>query len=282
MKKSSNNFILAILLFIFIISFKYSSLIHTAVIDSCILWFKKLMPFMFVMYTLTDLLINYGLSQKLYRFFKNNTSIVFIISMLLGTPANAKYIRDFYKNNYITESEANYLLTYAYSPNPLFIIGIAPSKKWAVLILGFIYFSNIVIALIFRKIKFREEVASSKFEKKSFSECLENSIFKTFRILILVLGIVIVYGVVISLLETILPYVSNYFKLFLELTNALNFVLHKEKTFKWSLLVVSFSGVSIHTQIKSILEDTPINYKYFLNGRLIASALSLIVIVCLK
>ena len=61
----------------------------------------------------------------------------------------------------------------------------------------------------------------------------------------------------------------------LEITNAL-ISMKKLNNFKWFIFACTFGGLSIHTQIKSILEDTPISYKHFFYGRVISSIIALI------
>lgn len=269
--KRYNNFILIILLIIFTYLFTCNDIIRLSIIDSINLWLYSLIPSMLPMYLIVDLLLNYGLSYHLYTIFKTNKAILLILSLLLGSPANAKYMRDFYESDYIDLDTANYLLTFAYSPNPLFIIGISPSISLAIKTLSIIYLTNIINFIIFRKLNHKELVIEKRFKVLKFTECLETSIYKSFKILLLILGIIIVYGII----NTIIPSNSIFIKSLLEMTNALSLMIMNDST-KWFTFACIFGGLSIHTQIKSILEDTPINYKYFLYGRLIASAISII------
>lgn len=59
----------------------------------------------------------------------------------------------------------------------------------------------------------------------------------------------------------------------LELTNAMNLINTNipRSYLLWMMLASTFGGLSIHTQIKSILSDTSVSYKYFFLGRLLAS-----------
>lgn len=272
--KRYNNFILLILLFVFFLLFIFNLDIKMSVIDSVNLWLNTLVPSMVPMYLITDLLLNYGLSYHLFSLFKTNKCILIILSLLLGSPANAKYICDFYKDEYIDLNNANYLLTFAYSPNPLFILGIAPSLSIAIKTLIFIYITNIINAIIFRKLNKKEYICEKRFKVRSFSEVLESSIYKSFKILVLILGIVIVYGIINTFVNMIMPD-NAFIKAILEMTNALSYMLYSDNT-KWFTFACVFGGLSIHTQIKSILEDTPVNYKYFLYGRVIASSICII------
>ena len=281
MKKNINYLTILSLLFFFILIFKYNNLIKMSIINSCVLWFKTLVPSMFIMYLIVDLLLNYGLAKIVYNLFKTNAVILIIISLLLGTPANAKYIKEFYLKGLIDEKCANRLLVFSYSPNPLFVLAIMPNKKWALISLLFIYFTNFVLAIFMLK-NIKNSLTSISFiEHKHFTECMEESIYKSFKLLILVLGIIMFYGVINSLIDKVLPNTSLIIKCILELTNALNIIVGTGN-YKWALLAISFGGLSIHTQIKSILEDTPLQYKYFFYGRLLASLISLVLIFLVR
>ena len=47
-----------------------------------------------------------------------------------------------------------------------------------------------------------------------------------------------------------------------------------------AIAIISFGGLSIHTQIKAILEDTKIIYNFFLKGRIIHVIIG-IILVCI-
>ncbi len=269
MKKTFNYFIIFLLLIIFVSIFKYSILIKKSIISSCLLWATTLIPSMLPIYIIIDLLINYGLSKLLYRIFKTNSVFLVLISLITGTPSNAKYIREFYKQNLISKKSAELILLAAYSPNPLFIINISPSINVALKILSYIYITNIILFILFKKKLKGERMTQQNITSKTFSDCLSSSIKKSFDILILILGIISVYGVVNILLD-VYNITNPFIVSILELTNALNIIVRDDLGVKFMILASTIAGASIHTQIKSILEDTDISYKYFLLGRILS------------
>lgn len=278
MKKNENvKFI--IVLFIFITLFIYNSHIKLSIIDSINLWLYTLVPSMLPMYLITDLLINYGLIKYSYKLFKSNKPILFFLSMLLGCPANVKYICDFYKNGYISKSEANSMLVYSYAPNPLFVIGIIPDFTYAIKTLLFLYGVNIVLSFLFRCDDFNGK--TYVFKTENFTYVLEKSLYSSFNVLILILGIVMTYGVINTILSITLGINSLFIKSIIELTNAMHSMVNSNNYFLVPF-ACSFGGLSIHTQVKSILEDTSLDYKYFLKGRLITSFLALIFLFVFK
>ncbi len=278
MKKFKNYIILFFLLLIFVLTFKYSTSVKASVISSIELWVKSLIPSMLPLYLIIDLLINYGLTDIVYSLFKNNTAILFIISMLSGTPSNAKYIKEFYEEKVIDKDEGSLLLLSCYSPSPLFILTIAPSFSYGMIVLSYIYISNLFIYLLFRP-KFKSSFSPKKtFKSAPFIDCLTLSIMKSFNTLVLILGVVVFFGLINTLLD-LLNVDSLFISSVLELTNALFKINSSGSPLLWFMFASTFAGLSIHTQIKSILENTPLSYKYFLLGRLIAAVPLLLLIV---
>lgn len=275
MKKIKNYIILFFLLNIFAFLFMFSRNIKLSVLSSTELWLNNILPSMLPMYTILDLLINYGLGSFLYTIFKSNSILLLFISLVSGSPGNAKYIKEFLEDGFITTDTANLLLTFAYSPNPLFIIAIAGNIKTALAILGYIYITNFINYVVFKRKLPSLSSKSKVFKKVSFSECIESSIKKSFNILILILGIVVIYGILNTLLSTI--HVDSIFlNSILEMTNALDIINDRSLNIFWLIFASTFAGLSIHTQIKSILENTDASYKYFFLGRIMASIPALI------
>ena len=270
--KKKDYIILTLLLIIFTLLFKYNTLIKESVIDSSNLWFYNIVTSLFPIYIITDLLINYGI----VNIFKNNNLFLSFISLIIGSPSNAKYIKEFYEDKLISLEDANRLLLFSYSPSPLFIINISPNIKYALYILLYIYFTNLILFLFTKK----NTNINSSFTKVSFSKCVESSINKSFKVLILILGVIVIYNILITLLNNIFVNKLFFFKIILELTNGLNITTKLGSNYLiYSIFISTFGGLSIHSQIKSILEDSNISYYYFLKGRLISSIPLLFIIM---
>lgn len=270
MKKYINYAILFFLSIIFVMIFKYSPLVKTSILSSLSLWAQNLIPSQLPIYIITDLLLNYGLLNITYRLFKNNVVVLSIISLVSGCPSNAKYIREFFENGYISKDTANFLLLCAYSPNPLFVLAFSKTLATGLFILGAIYLTNFFIFLIFRPRFVLQSFPPQEKKTVSFIECLSMSIAKSADILILILGVVIVYGVLNTFLA--LAHLNSVFlSSVLELTNALSIISSVGSPLFWMTFACLFGGLSIHTQIKSILENSGLSYRYFLIGRLVAS-----------
>lgn len=279
MKKNINYIILFLLAVVFILIFKYSVLVKTSIISSIELWINSLIPAMLPIYIIIDLLINYGLLEFIQKIFKSSSILLVIIALLAGTPTNAKYIKEFYESGYISKDTGNFLLLFAYSPGPLFILTISPNFQTAASILGPIYLTNAFIFLLFKPKFHLSSIPTKPTKQESFINCLSTSIAKSTNILILILGIVIVYGILTTFL-TVFHVDSLFISSILELTNALVSIAKEGFPLPWAAFACLWGGLSIHTQIKSILEGTELSYRYFLTGRLIAS-IPVLIFACL-
>ena len=91
--------------------------------------FPSLIPFML----LSNILINYNFINDLSEMFKNittnffkvnkNCSFAIIMSIISGSPSNAKYLKDLSDNNLIDNNDIQKCLNFCHFTNPVFIIG---------------------------------------------------------------------------------------------------------------------------------------------------------------
>ena len=100
------------------------------------------------------------------------------------------------------------------------------------------------------------------------------------------LGIIIFFLIITTLLKKIIPLNNTFGYIIsgiLEMTQGVKYISQDIKlpiNIKCSIIgaIISFSGMSVHFQVKSIIEGTPISYKNFLIARIIHSILCFILI----
>ncbi len=301
MKKNLKS-LLIIVFFLIILTFILlnSNLIINEIINIFNVWFKRLFPSLFPFFIIGDILINYNFHYYLGTIFNplfkllfntgGNISFIFLLSIFSGFPSNAKYTKELYLNKYINNKEAAYALAYTFFANPLFIINmtreIFNSSRITLIILLSHYLSNVFIGLIFRfknvktnNIKFKKQ------ESLPFNKLLTSSINKNINTLLSVLGIIILF-VILSTWVTETFNLSIFSKSIingiLELTQGINSLrfINVSTNYKMYLMVtyLGFGGLSVHMQIKSILEDTNISLKPFYIGRIVHIIISIIII----
>ena len=298
--------VLVITTFLFLI---YSNEVMDTVTFSISIWKDNLLPSLFPFFIISELLIHYGfielLSDLLHKIMNHlfhlsgEASFVIIGSLISGFPSSSKYINELLEKKKISIKDAEYLLKFNHFSNPLFVIGtigvlLLNNRKIGLLILLVHIITNFLIAIIFRP---KESINSynntsffsgiNKMNKKridnnsSFVTILTNSIFKTFKTLLLLLGIITFFLIINTLIKQILPtneLISSIISGLLEMTGGIRNVssLNIPINIKASIITffISFGGFSIHMQVMSILSNTKVRYFPYFISRLLHGILS--------
>ncbi len=299
MKKYSNFLIVIITLFFLIEIFTNKNLIFNTISFSLDIWVNNLIPSLFPMFILSDILITYNFVKYIPKWFinifsylfniKKECTLVFFLSMLSGFPTNAKNIRKLYDMNIINGREASHMLMFTHFSNPLFILGTLSifflnNKNLGIIILLSHYLSNFIIGVIVRKLNTISNNTSNQKEKKLyFGPIFVNAIKSSIDTLLLILGtltcFLIISAIIINRFD-LNSYNSLLIKSILEITMGLKelslFSFSNLTKVILSSCILSFGGLSVHMQVISQLIDTDISYKSFFIGRILQVFISLI------
>lgn len=274
------------------------------------IWKNNIFPSLFPFFVLSELLINYGFVELLSELFKpimnylfkvkGVCAFIFIMSIISGIPANAKYIRELHLNKDIDEFEASKMLMFTHFSNPLFILGTVSilflnNKEVGLLILICHYISNIIIGVLFRnyyptkekntKISFKKAILNMHNKRinqnKSFGSILTNSLINSVNTLLLILGVVTFFLVITTIIDKNIN-LNNFNQSILnglfEMTQGLKYISELNVPLKIkatiSTMIISFGGLSGHVQVMGILSDTKIKYLPFLTARIIHALIS--------
>ena len=285
-----NIFTKLIIFFFFILIFIKKDIMYYTIYSTTLIWFKNIVPNLLPMFIITSLIISSNLIITICNLFGKIFSkifktskygvFVFILSIFTGSPSNAKYIKDLIDNKLISKDEGDKLLLFTTNYNPLLIYSLLTlylDKKTSIILITIIILSNIIIGLINRNMKY--EKIKNNYNNKSFN--LSKIIKETIDTLLMILGTLIIYNIIINILPINNPIIKNIFNGALEITTSLNNIkfLNINTNFKilLSIIYLSFGGISIHTQIKSIFSDT--NYKLFLKNKLLSIFISIILLL---
>lgn len=299
MKKKLMDFTFCVFCFISLIFiFKNNKEVANVIIEAVNLFLKKVFVSLFPMFILNDILINlnipyyfYLLFNKLFlKVFKTSGlgAYVFIMSLISGTPSNAYILKELVELEKISLEEANHFLTFTYFSNPLFLSVMLSTIFNTRVVLKIIlchYIANIIIGILIRN-KAPKIANNKNILKTNWKITLTKSINKSITTLLMILGTISFYMLLTFIITSLLPnncLIKTIISGFLEITNGLNTmtslnILNQIKEIIASA-IISFGGLSIHTQIKAILEDTNMNYSYFLKGRIMQSIISVILIM---
>lgn len=299
MKEKIYNFTFCLFCIISIILiFLNNKEVSEIIINALNLFFKKVFTSLFPMFIINDILISLNIPYYFYIIFNKlflkvfNTSglgaYVFIMSLISGSPSNAYILKELVNNKNISIEEANHFLMFTFFSNPLFLTVMLSnifSINTTIKIILIHYISNIIIGLLVRKKA--PKITNNNLKKESKKgNLLIKSISKSINTLLMILGTITFYMLLTYIIS--FPFKNNILLKtissgFLEITNGLNNLSNLNIYFKIkeiiTISIISFGGLSIHTQIKSILEDTNINYFFFLKGRILHVIISVILII---
>ena len=281
------------------------------------IWKNNIFPSLFPFFVLSELLINYGFVELLGELFKpimnhlfkvkGVCAFIFIMSIISGIPANAKYIRELYLNGSIDEKESEKMLLFTHFSNPLFILGTISilflrNEQAGLLVLFCHYASNIIIGVLFRnyhpikekntKISLKQAILNMHKKRinqnKSFGSILTNALINSVNTLLLVLGVVTFFLIITTIINNIInlnPVNQGILNGLFEMTQGLKYISILDISLKTktiiSTMIISFGGLSGHMQVMGILSDTKIKYWPFLLGRVVHAIISSLLVAIL-
>ena len=267
----STIFTITYLLFI-----NYQYLSDTVIISSY-LFISKILPFFIPIFIISKLLINYNLPYYISKLFNNNIYVyILVISFFIGCPSNIILINDLLTNNIINEKEANTYIKCTFFINPLFLYSILSAifnQNTAILIIIIEILSNIIIYLI-KPIK-NTKTAAIK------STRLIDTINKSINDMINPLEIIYITIIIFNIIILLIPNKLINFIGIIEITKGLNFLITYKTNQFYKLLLciiyISFGGISIHIQVKYLLNQK-LKYSSFFIGRILQIIISIILI----
>lgn len=281
MKKKYKNYIIIItILILMITSLVNSKYLIYQVLEYTNLFITKLFPATFIFFILSSLLINYGFIELISKILHINGASFYVIlmSMISGFPSGSKYIKELLDNNKIDISTANYLISFTHFPNPLFVLGtvniIIKSTHLSYLILISIILSNLIIGIILKKKSKSKIPPTVKTEYNSFSNYLTKAINSSIKTIILIYGTSLFFFLISVYIIKYLnapPIINVLINGFFDLTKGVASAATINNNILKCILIItfiSFGGISINMQVKSIIENTNISYKNFLIGRI--------------
>lgn len=302
-EKIENVLIVVVLSVFFVLLFVFSKDISSSIIFSISIWKDNLLPSLFPFFVMSDLLLAYGfvdiisffLGSIMTKWFylPKDAAFAFFVSLFSGFPSGSKYVNDLLNAKKISIEDANYLIMFTHFANPFFIVTtiglfLLSNVKAGYIILISHILSNIIVAFIFRKEKvilnndnnYKKAFYLSS-PDKPFITILTNSIFKSFKTLVNMLGIIMIFLMITTIIKKIIPLTgitNGLLSGFLEMTQGVKYIssLDISLPIKASILsaIVSFSGLSVHFQVKSIIDGTDIKYSNFLKARVVQSFIS--------
>lgn len=273
-------------------------LVFDTITYSLNIWVNTLIPSMFPFFVISDVLINYNITEYIPKFITKIFSrifninkvctTIFFLSLISGFPSGARNIRNYYDKGLLSLEEANHILLFTHFSNPMFILTTVAlfflgNEKYGYIILISHYLGNFIIGILLRN---KSTMDIKNYTKditicQNFSKTLISAIKSSIDTLLLILGtltsFLIVSYQVINFFD--LPmYQGTILKGILEMTMGLKdlSLLNISDVYKVviSVMFISFGGLSVHMQVISQIVDTEIKYTNFLVARIYHAIIS--------
>ncbi|MFI3261083.1 MAG: hypothetical protein R3Y13_05175 [bacterium] len=292
------NFII-ILLFtlLLILIFANNSIVNTTAINSFELWQKKIFPSLFISFILQDIFIKYNASFFINYLLNNSISkifllskpgqMAFVLSLISGSPSNAFVLSELVKNNKISNKEANHLLKFTHFANPLFLftmLSLMFDYNSVMNIIFSLYISNLLLGFSIKSESFDFDYVY-EVQNNSLANNITTAIKKSMDTLIMILGSVTFFMIISSIF--IIYFDDMFFKVIIsglfEMTSGLNFLIYYDCSIKIkeiiAICIISFGGLSVHSQVYAILSGTKLSYLSFFTGRIFATLIAILIII---
>ncbi len=212
----------------------------------------------------------------------------FICGIISGYPIGAKTVCELYTCGKITKSEAESLTAYSNNSGPLFVIGAVGVGIYNSVFLGIcLYLVHIMCALgcaiVLRAYTYSADVKiKSTRQAVSFTECICQSVNNILK----VCGFVVFFGVVCKIAEPAIGIFPQGMQCvlysILEITNGIKYTASApiSKALKLSLTAgaLSWSGISVHMQVKEIIKNTNLSLKKYFLAKACTSILSALIV----
>lgn len=253
-----------------------------------LLCFNIIVPSIFPFMIMTDFICSYVYFDRLRlpryifeRLFKINGAGIsaFIIGILCGFPIGAKISARLYKDGVITKDECERLICFTNNSGPAFLIsgigaGMLRSVRDGIIIYIIMIISAIIIGMIFsfgkKPCNFDDSINNNRLFK--ISEATASATSATMCVCSYVILFSVVCGILKMILGDGLPYIIS--ASFFEVSTAANQISSSE-WLNWGAkatlisFAVSFSGISVHLQAKSLLSGSEISMKRYFIAKLL-------------
>ena len=299
MREKIFNFIIILLsLFLFLEIFIKREIVYASIMYALNIWVNNLIPALLPFFIISDILINYNITNYIpkiikkicKRFFNISDGMltVFLLSMFSGFPTNARSARLLYDKGEISLEEANHILIFSHFANPAFILTTVAiyffnNQKLGFLLLIIHYLSNFILGFCFRFFFHYDNNYIIDNKINSFGNIFINSIKNACNTCITICGIIVVFLLLSSIVISTFNFnnytemiVKGIFEITIGIENLSKLGVSNMYKVIISSIFLAFGGISIHVQVFSQIAGSKIRYIYFLMGRMYQVIISFI------
>ena len=288
--KLFNTFIIIISLFVLFELIVKKNIVYGSIIYALNMWVNNLIPSLFPFFIISDILINYNITNYIPKIIKDlckrlfnindNMLAIFLLSMISGFPSNARNTRTLYDNSLIGIDEANHILIFTHFANPIFIlttVGVffLHNEKLGIIILIIHYLSNFILGICFRGTKKYKDIYSNDDSIKNFGNIFVNSIKRAIDTTLTICGVIVVFLMVSSIIINTFNFneynrmiIKGIFEITIGIEELGKLGICNRYKAVIASMILAFGGISVHVQVLSQIAETKIKYIYFFIGRM--------------
>ena len=205
----------------------------------------------------------------------------------------AKLTADLFRENKISENEANYLLTFSNNASPMFLISYVLLNSlhiqgYTLTTFCILYTSSFFTSLLFRFLYHRFGIEQAPAEKKtpirsSLGRLIDVSIMNGFETITRLGGYIILFSIGASMIIRLTAHLSTLSWILpgvVEITTGIHLIADSAAAFPLKYLLIltvtSFGGISTIAQTKGMLHGTPLSITVYIFGKVINALCTLI------
>lgn len=279
---------------------RLSPFVSSYVREGLSLCYMTIIPSVFPFMILSDAVFSFVHFEKIKACRKVFSSLfkingyalsAFVCGALCGFPIGAKMAKDLYSANRINKDECERLIALSNNASPAFVIsgigaGLFKNVKYGIILYVISILSAIISCIVFSVNKPVQKDNYADFPTDfSLSESVKKAAYNT----LVICGFITFFSVILGILTSLIKneIVISLLSVFLEVGNAVKHVSSSlffsfTESFVLSAFAISFSGISVHLQTKSLLTDTDISMKKYYISKLFSGIIAAIFAVIIS
>ena len=271
------------------------------------LWFSNmipaLLPFMILSGTLVRMNLTEGFTALIYPVIKpvyrvrRNVCYAMFVGFLCGFPMGARCTADLYQNGRLTRDEASFLLTFCNNIGPVYFVSFALPligiKHYSIPLFG-MYGIPLLYGLLLRYTVFRGKIFAGDNHRlqidphnknihnsytinnagnsMTLGKALDKALTASLQSMTSLGGYMILFNLLMMIPRLYLPSFYPVIAPVLEITGGLSVLGNRIPVY--SLIVLSFGGISCIAQTYTCIRDTDLNLRDYVKHKLILTTLS--------